>query len=588
MSFSAIDIKSWDDAYDKQTGLWWQETPGHTAPVAGLARGRPIPSAASRLLLAAEAKLLDAIEVNKVLEAIANAQEQEEGPTFGCFRWYYEEIRPVDTNAAFFIGMNLIALRLTHFNDLDGHGKVTLSRMLTNLLPWFQRAVSHKGLNYPNKYLGDLVCCWLLMEINNIDDDDNVIQQAMIDAAQYWAHNHWGWGEHLSDVYSNVILDQLSMLLTLSRNLPQEVRFNYQRLFDKLLTLEDQFDGPRVPAIRSYAFTQPPQHSNYRDGVIPLEAPPARSTRVQHDARNELMNRFSNRPPLGSVLAARGWHDMARERQARAHALRVRCFGEAMAVAQIEKDIRLGSMSKFPIMPCTDHQNWGLSWQSFPLAIWRPDGDWAYLQWETRAGSRIRAHPAEDKRSAYLGNALAQSVNPAIVGHTYSIQQGGDVLCLRLMPIITAEWDSLHDRLRLIHGTAELVNRPDHKLAHDFHWGQRLLVYDGRVVSCQCIPLIANVTPEPFKRETFDGGQALDWDVVLDRDRLVHLRCVPILWGFSLSGEITDAPVITILPDPTAIPRQPEERKLQIHWVWGTSRWDVTIDPLASEPLKEI
>jgi hypothetical protein len=245
-------------------------------------------------------------------------------------------------------------------------------------------------------------------------------------------------------------------------------------------------------------------------------------------------------------------------------------------------------MSRFPIMPCTDHQNWGLSWQSFPVAMWRPEGDWAYLQWETRAGSRIRAHPAEDKRTAYLGNSLAQMVNPAIVGQTFSLQQGGDILCLRLMPLISGEWDQLHDRLRLIDSHAEIVTKPDKKLAHDFVWSQRLMVYLERIVSVQCVPLMAGATTEPFKRETFDGHHALDWDVVLERERLAGLRCVPILWGFSLSGVIEDAPILTTLPDPTAIPRQAEERKLQVHWVWGTSRWDVIIDPLATEPLKEI
>ena len=43
----------------------------------------------------------------------------------------------------------------------------------------------------------------------------------------------------------------------------------------------------------------------------------------------------------------------------------------------------------------------------------------------------------------------------------FRIQQGGDVLCLRLMPMITGEWESLHDRLRLIHSNAEIVNQRD-------------------------------------------------------------------------------------------------------------------------------
>src|SRR5215218_3967344 len=44
----------WTGRWDATVGLWWQEHPGHTGPVRKLERTRPAPSAAARLLLAAQ------------------------------------------------------------------------------------------------------------------------------------------------------------------------------------------------------------------------------------------------------------------------------------------------------------------------------------------------------------------------------------------------------------------------------------------------------------------------------------------------------------------------------------------------------
>lgn len=585
-----MSVEQWRAEWDGETALWWLQGPGHTAAVSTLPRVRPIPSAAARLVTAAEARLLDQLPVEKILTAIASAQVTDAGPHRGCIRWYQEETQPADTNAAFFTGLSLIALRQAHFDRLDRASQTLLTRILGHLLVWFERAVQHRAMHYPNKYLGDLVCCWLLMEINGVDDEEQRVQKAMLDAAHYWDHHHWGWGEHLSDTYAAICLDELSMLLLMSRHLPAEVRFAYQKLFDKLMTIEDEFDnGPRVPAIRSYAFTTSPSHRSYREGILPLGAPSVEElARPPQKPAGEDITRLSNRPPLGSLLHNRRWHETALARKPRGHDLRIPCFDGASAVARIEREIRLGSMTDFPIMPATDHATWGLSWQCFPVAMWRQQGDWGFLQWETRIGDRTRAHPAEEKHSAYLDNALSTHLTPPIVGRTYAVQQGGDLLVLRLMPMIASEWGQLHDRFRLIFGHADITDLPARPVANGLQWRQRLLEYPERIVSVQCLPLIAGVTGESFKRQTFDGHPAQDFDITLDRAKLAGLRCVPILWGISLNGPVNPPPMLTIVPDPADLPRQPEERILQLHWTWGKTRWDLAIDPLSADPLHEI
>ncbi len=590
MSIPTDALAEWNKTWDASTGLWWQDSPGHTAEVAQLPRVRPIPSAASRLVLAGEAGWLGKIDAHAVLKAIAAAQVVDDNSFRGCFRWYQEETKPNDTNAAFFTGLGLISLRLAHFESLKANSQTLLSNILINLQHWFDRAAEHRAMNYPNKFLGDLVCAWLLHEINGTDDDDQQLQKTMIDAAHYWDHHHWGWGEHMSDIYAAVCLDELSALLLLSKHLPHPVRVAYQKLFDKLIALEDEFDdGPRVPAIRSYAFTTSPAHRSYREGILPLDAPSLEELHRQPSMpRNSDLNRFTNRPPLGSLLYRKKWHEIALARHPRGHDVRIACFGGMTAVARIEKDARLGTMSRFPIMRGADHHNWGLSWQSFPVCLWKPSGDWGFLQWETRAGQRVRAHPAEEKQLAYLGNALAESVNPPIVGRTFSLQQGGDALVLRLMPMTLTEWDSLHDRFRLVGQSGEILDTPKQSVMSTLHWHQRQFVYAGRTISVQCIPLFSGAAIESFKRQTFDGHPANDLDVTVDRNRLATLRCVPILWGISLNGEIKEPPDIHPIHDDTATPRSAEESILRLHWEWGTTRWDAIIDPLAAEPLVEL
>ncbi|CAN5553358.1 hypothetical protein BH10PLA1_BH10PLA1_07220 [soil metagenome] len=580
-------IANWNAAWDDRVGLWWQDGGGHTDAVAALPRVHSLPSAAARLLLAAEAKALQQIRASMVLAAIASAQVVDEGPCRGCFRWYIEEPKPFDTDAAFLAGMSLIALRLTHFNDLSPADQKTLTVMLGNLNVWFQRAIKQPAANCASKCLGDLVCCWLLLEINGLDDD-GTLHNTMTDAAHYLTRQHWGWGEHLSDTYSGLCLDALSMLLLLAQRLPRDVRFAFQQLFDKLLAIEDQFDGPRVPAVRSHAFTTHPTHRNYREGVLAMGVRSASDMHASPSVRRDEIPPLGDRPALGSVLAGKRWHESVLGRHARGHDLRINCFGDTMAAARIEKDVRLGTMSHFPIMRGTDHRDWGLSWQCFPVAVAKPEGDWGFLQWETRAGQRTRAHPAEDKQSALAGNALTQTLNPPIIGQTYAIQQGGDTLILRLMPLVTSEWDSLHDRFRLIDSHAEIVDLAAKPTLAPLMWHQRSLIYADRSINIQCVPLFEGAKVESFKRDTFDGRHAHDWDVTLDRARLAGLRCVPILWGISLNGQVHAAPRMTIVNDPTGAPRTAEERMVQIHWVWDTARWDVVIDPLSPEPLREV
>ena len=470
----------------------------------------------------------------------------------------------MDTNAAFFTGLSLLVVRKCFADSLPARARALLDEILAGLAVWFGRAAAERTFYYPNKYLGDLVCAHLLGEALGRGPDE-ALAGAMADAADYWQRNGWGWGEHLSDGYSRVCLDELSVLLMLSEHLSADVRRRYEALLAELLAVGDHFDGgPRVPAVRSYAFDAPPRWANYRDLVrrrAAGEAPP-----------------FGNLPAVGHLLDRLGWHGRVPARLARARDLEVACFGGAVATARIEDDVRLGSLSRFPLMPSAEHPTWGLSWQCFPVALWHSQGDWGFCQWEAVERGSIRCHPATDKRSAYLHNALTGEVSPPVVGHTFAVQRGGNLVALRRMPAIPASWEALTDRFRLVGDSAAIERGPSGE-----RWSQWLLRWGNRTVSLCHVDLTASAAPE-MKRE---GGR-VDWEVRRAAEDLRGRRGVVGLWAICLAGPIDCPPQLTEAGGIPAVCRVAEERAWELRWPWRDVTWRLRIDPLAGAPLAEV
>lgn len=586
----------WQQQWNAEVGLWWREGAGHTPPVKTAARVHPIPDAASRLLLAAQAGQLQLIDVKAVLRAIREAQRTGEGVFAGVPRWYWEEPYLSDSNAAFFAGMGLLTLWQAYREQFDKACQALLLEIYTELNRWFSKAYSEKAFYYPNKYLGDLVCGWLLTEILDAErkvvareDSRPPLETAMLEAAAYWRDCEWGWGEHLSDVYRWVMLDQLSVLLFLSERLPDDVRAAYTALFHELLAIEDAYQGgPDVPSFRSYAFLNSPEYIDYRGRIRPL---PDDITPVAAETANQAL--------LGPTLHALGWHERVPARPAQQKDITVPCFGGVTAAAHIEDDIRLGSISRVPLMPSAEHLLWGMSWMCFPAVFWRAKGDWGFLQWATREDGRDHSHP-ETQVWSYIGQSLTTIVVPPMVGRTWCLQQGGNLLALRIMSPILSTWEMLCDRFRLVDGTPELTALPPtaplttvtattpgravHQEVPVARWSQLTLAYPERIISLQCLPLSCDATPEINSR--FPNTR--EWELCLENAALQHRRALVTLWGISLDGTVTQAPVITRGMDYLDVPRSLEERSWRIEWVWPGVTWKVCIDPLSEEPLRLI
>jgi len=561
---------NWKRDWDEKVGLWSQQG-GHTRPVAHLKYVHSSVVAANRLLLAAQTGQFGNIDVDRILRRLRQMQTRK-GELHGCLRWYWQEKHPVDTNAAFFVGLPMIVVWQVYRSGLSKKQQGLLLSILKDLYIWFMYASSTHSWFYPNKSLGDVVCAWLLYEICSKDDrklreDAKRLSSLMLEAADYWLKNGWGWGEHLSDGYSRVCLNELSVLLLLSENLPEKVRNEFKKLFSDMLAVEDAYDGgPRVPALRSYSFLSCAEHKNFRDTVAPLPA------RID----------IANIQSMGHTLYHLNWHRLSPPRKMVKEDLKIDCFDGAVARAHIEKDIRAGSVSHFPLMSSIEHFTHGLAWQSMPVALSRPGKTWMFLQWETKESGRLRCHPAEVMKTA-RDNALSKAVHPPIVGQTWSLQQGGAVITLRIMPQISTSWSYLTDRLRVIGETGDIQIFPV-----DGIWSQMLLHWGKRELSIHCIPLIFNgseILAGPVLKR---GKKATDWDITYPKKLLQGKRLIVTLWALYLGGKVDSAPEISLQQAEPVVPRALEERRWQVIWNWPGKKWRIMIDPLSKLPLEEI
>lgn len=563
----------WLKNFDPAVGLWWAtKAPAHTAPLAHLGmKVHPGPDAVSRLILAAERGELAQLPVETVLRALAQMRTANE-PGHLC--WYWEDgDHSSDSNASFFTGIGLIALWLGYREELSADAQELLLSIFQPLFPWFSHHVQEELFHCLNGYMGEAVCAWLLAEILDQREAYATLSPSLLRAADDWLGRGFGFGEHLSDVYSRVALQQVSLLLLFAEKMPGNLRARYEQVFHALLAINDAFDGqPYVPTIRCYDFLESPSKGKnrhvitgtYRSQIVPVGE-------IQE-------NEIGNNPPLEGLLFKAGWHTLAPAKKAATHALEVPCYSGSIARAQIEKDIRLGSLSHFPVMREVEFLEWGMSWQSFPVAFWRPDGDWGYLQWEQEQGEGSFCHPSEGPSSNPLkrGNPLAHTL-PPIVGKTFVLQRGGDLIALRIMPMMDLRWSYLKDRLRLVNGTTTPVETPTIN-----GWSQILLNYPERCVSVHHV----NLMPQESRPKLVAGKHphALDWESVYPVGKLS--RTLVSLWAISLHGPVTTAPEIRELRSPTSVTRYPEEYPRSVFWDWGRTQWKVKIDPLSPDPLQ--
>lgn len=573
------------DRFRPALGLWSQPGGGHTASVSGLDVVHAGPHAVMRLLVAMQGDDWQACPALDILRGIRSTQIVGSGDQFGAFKWYVEEPRLADDHAVFFNGLGFVALWSVYRERLGPECCERLAEMLKDMGVYAMNCALKRKLYYPNEYLGYLICSWFSAEWFGSDADRHTCAELIDEAAEYWLKHHWGWGEHLSNIYGNVLLDELSLLLLFGK-LPSRVAGKLKTLFGELLRIDDQFaGGPRVPIIRSYSFDAAPGRSRYRDQIKPMPA-------VAFIAKSEAMGQRLDTVctpyaadgdeywvPLGQCLYDAGWNDLAPPALPPSSSVEIACY-DATARAFIDPDMRLGSLSKFPFMPSAEHAAWGLSWQSFPLCLWHSGGSWGFWQWETGSSHGRKCHPAESKASAYLNPALTRSINPPIAGNTFSLQRSGNAIALRTMPAVADDWDSLTDRFRLL-GTPTRVQEEHGSDC----WTQLIVEYGDRQIGIQCIVPGGGRRP----RLTRIGDSRIHWELVWERSELRTMRRAIALWGVSLYGKVRHAPVLQLTEGPMRFPRDSRSEAVwSLYWDWEGGEWRAQVDPAGAVPIRQI
>lgn len=557
-----------NEPFDEQLGLWVQSNGGHTTKTHRLPKTHSGLIASTRLFIAAYLDALDPAQSTQILRALRKMQHQKPSSKFGCFSWYAEEPEPNDTNAAFFIGLNLIALDRTAADRLEPEGRVLLKEMLTDLSVWFRRQAEERSFFYPNKFMGDLVCAWLLQEAISTENDDALkLQAIMREAETYWREKHWGWGEHMSDIYSKVLLDQLSLLLLFSRSLPADIEVSYKGLFDELMSLDDAFTGgARVPAIRSYAGRQFSHAESYRSKIKPWS---------DEDVRQFVSG--DKKLLFEDLFYRQGWHQLAEEAAPAKERIEVPCFDGAVARAWVTPSARLGTLSRWPFMPNIEHASWGLSWQTMPLLLSAGADGWGILQWHSREKGADRFHPANERSAGYTGNALSVVMNPPVVGHTRSLQEGPDAVIVRTMPIIPASWEELSDQFVLTGKVFSVVSED-----HENGVSRLLLHADDVPVTLFYFSLGSELRPRLSQKP----GEII-WEAVWSQAALRGLEQAPGAWMVCWGREVPVPPRPTKAYAQGTVEPSPGNQSWRIAWPTRAGDAQVLYAPQKAELLKQ-
>jgi hypothetical protein len=564
--------------FDPAAGLYWIANYNPARSPEKFPFVHEVRYSANRLLAEHLSGSLRRQPVEKVLAGLRSQQIPPDGqPSWarGGFRWWAEDAGTprFDANGTFFTLLPLIVL--WHERDaLTAPERTTLREIFATAYP-FVVARSHPGgIFYPNADYGDRLAAWLLAEILGKTDDLPQILRNLDDGLASLETDHWGWGEHLSEVYTeHVMIPQFLVTVALGQNLPTATLDRAKRLGNELARLSAFYQGgAHVPVIRSYARSEPPKRF-----LPPLTA------RLARDAALAPINH----PIVGSSpwVVSAGWAHLFPRWAARRDTswlqpavnrptdLTIPSFGGVVATAYVTPAWRIGALSHYPLMPGAGV---ALSHQDFPVVFWRQAGDYGFLRWQTRIGEKTYTQPERD-RGPDERAGLAPDVTPSIIGRTYTLQRGGDVLIVRLMPQFDRRWDALSDGWRLL--AHSLKPLPSPSLSPDKTWSQLVLPYPEGPVG-----LVLAVPDRQVETTLETDGANATWLWTLPRDRFPKTEQI-LVWGYSAGGEVKSAPTFTTVSTLPALPRSGEQRVRDLDWTWPGTTWRVRIDPLADNPL---
>jgi hypothetical protein len=425
---SSVHSGQWD-------GEWVRSNkPGHTKETLEVPHPASGRETAVYMLLARLAGAMDAEAGLAVLARLEDlVVEDEADPHYGCMRWFAEETQVWDTNAAFFTLMPFLVLQAVDAESLSAAEWDWVGVICRKTLPWFVKEAAEPHFYYPNKVISDGAILW---GVGHFLGDEEVCAQASAFVGEwvtYTRERGWGWGENISLGYIPVMLVAMKFLIRTGEG--QAWVKEMAGLEAELMEIVRFCDGLECcPSIRSYQFDGKAEvDSSLWSLVAHPDYPPLRTASMPELPWKTLLMMLLYHEGLAKSEYVPP--EVPREKQ-------FRIFEEQLAYSWAGKGIRLGSCSRFPVMPGHyQHEHWGLGWQSFPVSVIFEDAGVARMQWRTEKAGTVNTHPTSGKKGIYRNYRMSDGNDVAAVV-THATQKGPSALVVRSIK----NWVSLEGR----------------------------------------------------------------------------------------------------------------------------------------------
>ena len=340
---------------------------------------------------------LDKAKGLETLLALEELQIKDEShPRYGCSRWYAEETRVNDTNAAFFIQLPLLTVMLFDRTLIpESHAEV-INRMFGRAVHWYMRELKNPIYYYSNKILSDGA---MLIGIAKINGDKEAFDTALAffeNWLDYTEKDGWGWGENMSPGYNNVIFAAFkTALLSLGDSEKEKnVGSRIQGVINEQKALFKYFKGYEfTPGIRNYNFEGKSRKKTLVSQIAGLGS-----------SVNTLANTYFWEFITFAYLFKDEFKEQSDVLPDKEMDIRLtRVFRDAVGYSCVMRNGSIGSMNKFPVINGSyEHKTWGLGWQSMPVNFAVYDGEVGYLRRIVRNEKETAYHP----KHAFLSPCL--------------------------------------------------------------------------------------------------------------------------------------------------------------------------------------
>jgi hypothetical protein len=421
---------------------------GHTAEASKVQEAHDGRSTAAYYVVGTALGVLEESQGLQILQALTELQiTDKKSPHYGAFRWYREETRVNDSNAAFFILMPLVLLRIYMEEQVPSSHRELLDSMLDHGAAWFEHELKDPILYYSNKIVSDGALLLAISRIRGLSHHYEAGIAFFERWMDYTFRRGWGWGENISLIYVGVTMNALRIASVSLHAENQGLQEQIQTVMDGLVDYVRFHEGYEfVPAIRSYN-TQGELHlSSLMWRIAGMETPPS----IESETGGSLWNGLSY-----LLFEQELQMDTAVSKLPIPRSRTERIMDSSYAHTWVGVTGRIGSVNRFPVIAGSyQWPTWGLAWQSYPVSLAVEGHQVSYLRWYAHDGESIRIHPADYKK-AYLGPALfKESWYPDT--QLRSDQQNNAVLVVRSMSRIHNEASELADEWVVHRWTGEL------------------------------------------------------------------------------------------------------------------------------------